>query len=67
MQQEFPVTLGAEDRRVNHLNLTAAYCLNRTGDLVDSRLLHFGIAYDAALADLLSAGFKLRLYQENQV
>ena len=66
MQQELAVPLGAQDRRLDELNVRAPQFLHRLGYSGDRHLLRQRIAHDAAFADLLAAGLKLRLHQHHQ-
>ena len=60
-QQELPVAFGAGDRRRLDREARQSYLMGAAATVVDRRARAPPVAHDAALADLVAAGFELRL------
>ena len=59
--QIFNVTLRALDRRKIQTGNSEAFALGETDNVIDNLLMHGSITYNALLADIFLACFKLRL------
>src|SRR5258706_13243308 len=66
MKEELAVSLGAKDRRIDHLNILSSKRLHDHPQAVDSIEMSGFIAHDAAFANPFSAHLELRLDEENQ-
>jgi RNA polymerase sigma-70 factor, ECF subfamily len=65
VQEKFAVAFGAVDRRVDDFDGCAADFGDAGADAVNGELVRGGVADDASLADVLAAGFKLRLDEDD--
>ncbi len=65
MKEKFTVAFGAGNRRVDDLDAGSVEFLNADADPIDGDLVGRGVADDAAFADMLAAGFKLGLDQDD--
>ncbi len=67
MEQELAVAFHAEDGRVDDGKGVASAGADGVLHAVDGELVRGGVADDAALADVLAAGLKLRLHEDDRV
>ncbi len=67
VEEELAVAFHAEDGGVDEVEGVAAEVADGGLDAVHGELVRGGVADDAAFADVLAAGFKLRLDEEDGV
>ena len=65
VEEVLVVAFHAADRRVDDVDGCAALCDDAVADTLDGGLTSFGVADDAALADVETTGFELWLDEEN--
>ena len=65
VEKKFTIAFSAGDGRVDDVEVCAADFLDAGADAVDGELMGGGIADDAAFADVLAAGFKLRFDEDD--
>jgi len=60
MEQELSITFGAQNGRINHINIIESQLPNCVADLFHRRLLRDLILNDTAFADRFPSDFELR-------
>jgi hypothetical protein len=67
VQEVLVVAFHALNGRVDQVQIVAAEGAGGVPDAVDGELAGGGFAHDATFADMLAAGFKLRLDQDDSL
>ena len=65
MEKELAIAFGAGDGGVDDFDVGAAVFFDAGADAIDGELVSGGIANDSTFADVLAAGFELRLDEED--